>query len=138
MFKPFDEIVIERRNWTVGEIVNDFGSDGTIIFDNSYEIPAMCAHMDDELISILLRNNNLTLYSVLDSNGYLHVNIDDFNRLKKYLGDKDINDSLNYRRRYNANIDWRCIDYRVHEDLKKDFWMKVGGIFNKANSGIYE
>ena len=123
--KPFDEIVIERRNWSVGEIVNDFGSDGTIIFDNSYEIPAMCAHMDDELISILLRNNNLTLYSVLDSNGYLHVNIDDFNRLKKYLGDKDTNDLLNYRRRFNANIDWRCIDYRVREDLKKDFWMKV-------------
>ena len=123
--KPFDEIVIERRNWSVGEIVNDFGSDGTIIFDNSYEIPAMCAHMDDELISILLRNNNLTLYSVLDSNGYLHVNIDDFNRLKKYLGDKDTNDLLNYRRRFNANIDWRCIDYRVCEDLKKDFWMKV-------------
>ena len=138
MFKPFDEIVIERRNWSVGEIVNDFGSDGTIIFDNSYEIPAMCAHMDDELISILLKNNNLTLYSVLDSNGYLHVNIDDFNRLKKYLGDKDTNDLLNYRRRYNANIDWRCIDYRVREDLKKDFWMKVGVIFNKANSGIYE
>ena len=136
--KPFDEIVIERRNWSVGEIVNDFGCDGTIIFDNSYEIPAMCAHMDDELISILLRNNNLTLYSVLDSNGYLHVNIDDFNRLKKYLGDKDTNDSLNYRRRYNANIDWRCIDYRVREDLKKDFWMKVGGIFHKANSRIYE
>lgn len=123
--KPFDEIVIERRNWSVGEIVNNFGSDGTIIFDNSYEIPAMCAHMDDELISILLRNNNLTLYSVLDSNGYLHINIDDFNRLKKYLGDKDTNDLLNYRRRFNANIDWRCIDYRVREDLKKDFWMKV-------------
>ena len=85
----------------------------------------MCAHMDDELISILLRNNNLTLYSVLDSNGYLHVNIDDFNRLKKYLGDKDTNDLLNYRRRFNANIDWCCIDYRVREDLKKDFWMKV-------------
>ena len=123
--KPFDEIVIERRNQSVGEIVNDFGNDGTIILDNSYEIPAMCAHMDDELISILLRNNNLTLYSVLDSNGYLHVNIDDFNRLKKYLGDKDTNDLLNYRRRFNANIDWRCIDYRVREDLKKDFWMKV-------------
>ena len=134
--KPFDEIVIERRNWSVGEIVNDFGSDGTIIFDNSYEIPAMCAHMDDELISILLRNNNLTLYSVLDSNGYLHVNIDDFNRLKNYLGDKDTNDLLNYRRRFNANIDWRCIDYRVREDLKKDFWMKVGA--HKANFGIYE
>lgn len=129
--KPFDEIVIERRNWSVGEIVNDFGSDGTIIFDNSYEIPAMCAHMDDELISILLKNNNLTLYSVLDSNGYLHVNIDDFNRLKKYLGDKDTNDLLNYRRRFNANIDWRCIDYRVREDLKKDFWMKVIFFNNK-------
>ena len=61
--KPFDEIVIERRNWSVGEIVNDFGSDGTIIFDNSYEIPAMCAHMDDELISILLKNNNLSTKS---------------------------------------------------------------------------
>ena len=134
--KPFDEIVIERRNWSVGKIVNDFGSDGTIIFDNSYEIPAMCAHMDDELISILLRNNNLTLYSVLDSNGYLHVNIDDFNRLKKYLGDKNTNDLLNYRRRFNANIDWRCIDYRVREDLKKDFWMKVG--VHKANFGIYK
>lgn len=125
MLEPFNEIVIERRIWTVGEIVNNFGTDGTIIFDNSYEIPAMCSHMNDELIDILLRNGSLTLYAVLDSNCYLHVNIDDFNRLKKYLGDKDTNNVLNYRRRFNANIDWRCIDYRVREDLKKDFWMKM-------------
>lgn len=125
MIKPFDEIVIERHVWYVGEIVNDFGTNGNIIFDDSYEIPAMCAHMDDELISTLLRNNALVLYGVFDSNCYLHVNIDDFNRLKKYLGDKDTNDLLNYRFRFMANIDWRCIDYRVREDLKKDFWMKV-------------
>jgi len=123
--EPFNEVVIERRFWSVGEIVNKFGTDGTIIFDNSYEIPAMCAHMDDELISILLGNNSLILYAVLDSHGYLHVNINDFNRLKKYLGDKDTNGLLNYRLRLIANIDWRCIDYRVREDLKKDFWMKV-------------
>jgi len=121
----FDEVLILKRIWSVGEIVNNFGTNGTIIFDNSYEIPAMCAHMDDELISTLLNQNSLILYGVLDSKGYLHVNIDDFNRLKKYLGDKDTNGSLNYRRRFNANIDWRCIDYCVREDLKKDFWMKV-------------
>lgn len=128
MVKPFDEIVIERYVWSVGEIVNDFGTNGNIVFDDSYEIPAMCAHMDDELISILLRNNALVLYGVLDSECCLHVNIDDFNRLKKYLGDKDedfIGNLLNYRRRFTSNIDWRCIDYRVREDLKKDFWMKV-------------
>ena len=125
MNKSFDDVLILKHDWTVGQIVKDFVVSDVIVLDNSYEIPAMCAHMDDKLISILLRNNNLTLYSVLDSNGYLHVNIDDFNRLKKYLGDKDTNDLLNYRRRFNANIDWRCIDYRVREDLKKDFWMKV-------------
>ena len=123
MLEPFNEIVIEKRIWSVGKIVKDFGTDRTIIFDNSYEIPAMCAHMDDEVIDILLRNGSLTLYAVLDSNCYLHVNIDDFNRLKKYLGDQD--NTLNYRRRLFADIDWRCIDYRVREDLKKDFWMKV-------------
>ena len=53
MIKPFDEIVIERRIWYVGEIVNDFGTNGNIIFDDSYEIPAMCAHMDDQLIRTL-------------------------------------------------------------------------------------
>ena len=129
MIEPFNKVVIEKRFWPVGVIVNEYGTDGTIIFDNSYEIPAMCAHMDDETISILLFNNSLTLYAVLDSDCHLHVNIDDFNRLKTYLGDDDTNGDitnlLKYRRRYRTNIDWRCIDYCVREDLKKDFWMKV-------------
>lgn len=125
MIEPFNKVVIEKRFWSVGEIVNNFGTDGTIIFDNYYEIPAMCAHMDDELISILLINNSLTLYAVLDSDCHLHVNIDDFNRLKKYLGDEYTDGSLKYRRRFRSNIDWRCIDYLVSEDLKKNFWMKV-------------
>lgn len=125
MIKPFNEVVIEKRFWPVGEIVNNFGTDGTIIFDNSYEIPTICAHMDDELISILLINNSLTLYAVLDSDCHLHVNIDDFNRLKKYLGNEDTNGLLKYRQRFRSNINWYCIDYRVREDLKKDFWTKV-------------
>mgnify|MGYP003316705803 FL=1 len=47
------------------------------------------------------------------------------NRLKKYLGERDPDNPLKYIRRYRTNIDWRCIDYCVREDLKKDFWMKV-------------
>lgn len=125
MIEPFNEIVIERRMWSVGEIVNNFGTDGTIIFDNSYEIPAMCAHMDDKMLNTLLINKSLTLYAILDSDCRLHVNIDDFNRLKKYLGDENTDGPLKYRRRFRSNIDWRCIDYCVREDLKKDFWMKV-------------
>lgn len=125
MIEPFNKVVIEKRFWSIGVIVNEYGTDGTIIFDNSYEIPAMCAHMDDEMINILLFNNSLTLYGVLDSDCHLHVNIDDFNRLKTYLGDKDPDNPLKYIRRYRTNIDWRCIDYCVREDLKKDFWMKV-------------
>lgn len=125
MIEPFNEIVIERRMWPVGEIVNEYGTDGTIIFDNSYEIPSMCAHMDDKMLNTLLINKSLTLYAILDSDCHLHVNIDDFNRLKKYLGDEDTDGPLKYRRRFRSNIDWRCIDYCVREDLKKDFWMKV-------------
>lgn len=125
MIEPFNKVVIEKRFWPIGVIVNEYGTDGTIIFDNSYEIPAICAHMDDELISILLINNSLTLYAVLDSDCHLHVNIDDFNRLKTYLGDKDPDNPVKYIQRYMTNIDWRCIDYCVREDLKKDFWMKV-------------
>ena len=59
MIEPFNKVVIEKRFWPVGVIVNEYGTDGTIIFDNSYEIPAMCAHMDDEMINILLFNNSL-------------------------------------------------------------------------------
>ena len=125
MNKSFDEVLILKRDWTVGQIVKDFVVNEIIVLDNSYEIPAVCAHMDDELINTMLKQNSLILYAVLDSRGRIHINIDDFNRLKKYLGDEDENDWLNYRYRFGANIDWRCIDYCVCEDLKKDFWMKV-------------
>lgn len=125
MNKSFDEVLILKRDWTVGQIVKDFIANKIIVLDNSYEIPAVCAHMDDEFISTLLKQNSLILYAVLDSRGRIHINIDDFNRLKKYLGDEDGNDWLDYRYRFEANIDWRCIDYCVREDLKKNFWMKV-------------
>lgn len=125
MIQPFDYIVISRHIWSVGSIVNDYGTDGTIVFDDAYEIPSTCAHMDDLLISTLLRENSLILYGIFDSNMRLHMNQDDFNRLKEYLAKKDFDSELGHKRRCWANIDWRCIDYRVREDLKKDFWMKV-------------
>ncbi len=125
MITPFDYIVISRHIWSVGRIVNDYANDGTLIFDDSYKIPSTCAHMSDELISTLLRENSLILYGVLDSNVRLHMNQDDFNRLKEYLAKTDFDKELGHKRRCWANIDWRCIDYRVREDLKKDFWMKV-------------
>ena len=125
MIETFDKVIILKRDWSVGQIVKDFVVSNVIVLDNSYEIPAMCAHMDDELISTLLKQNSLTLYCVLDSRGRIHINIDDFNRLKKYLGDEDANDWLNYSYRFCENNDWRCIDYRVPEDIKKGFWMKV-------------
>ena len=81
---------------------------------------AYLSHLSAELRREVLKQI-VKIYGILNSNRYLHVNIDDFNRLKKYLGVKDQNDLLNYRRRFNANIDWRCIDYRVREDLKKTF-----------------
>ena len=105
MNKSFDEVLILKRDWTVGQIVKDFVVNEIIVLDNSYEIPAVCAHMDDELINTLLKQNSLILYAVLDSRGRIHINIDDFNRLKKYLGDEDGNDWLNYRYRFGANID---------------------------------
>ena len=89
MNKSFDDVLILKHDWTVGQIVKDFVVSEVIVLDNSYEIPAMCAHMDDELISTLLKQNYLTLYGVFDNNGRIHINIDDFNRLKKYLGDED-------------------------------------------------
>ena len=125
MLKPFDSIVISRNIWPVGRIVNDYANDGTLIFDDSYKIPSICAHMSDELISALLRENSLVLYGVLDSDGRLHMNQDDFNRLKEYLAKTSRDSALGYKRRCRANIDCRCVDYRVREDLKKDFWMKV-------------
>lgn len=125
MIEPFDDIVIGRHIWSVGRIVNDYANDGTLIFDDSYKIPSTCAHMSDELISTLLRENSLILYGVLDSNMRLHMNQDDFNRLKEYLAKTDFDRMLGHKRRCWASIDWRCIDYRVREDLKKDFWMKV-------------
>lgn len=100
MNKPFDEVLILKHDWTVGQIVKDFVVSEVIILDNSYEIPAMCAHMDDELISTLLKQNCLTLYCVFDDRRKIHINIDDFNRLKKYLGDEDENDWSNYRYRF--------------------------------------
>ena len=125
MIETFDKVIILKRDWTVGQIVKDFVVSEIIVLDNSYEIPAMCSHMDDELISTLLKQNSLTLYGVFDRRGRIHINTDDFNRLKKYLGDEDGNDLLNYRYRFWTNIDWRCVDYCVPEDIKKDFWMKV-------------
>lgn len=123
MLESFNEIVIEKRVWPVGKIINDFGTNGVIILDNSYEIPAMCAHMDDNLISTLLREESLIIYGVHDSKDYLHVNVDDFNRLKNYLDDNS--NALNKIRRSRAKLELRSVDYRVREDLKKDFWMKV-------------
>ena len=125
MNKSFDDVLILKHDWTVGQIVKDFVVSDVIVLDNSYEIPAMCAHMDDELIHTLLKQNCLTLYGVFDDRRKIHINIDDFNRLKKYLCDEDANDWSNYRYRFCENIDWRCIDYCVCEDLKKNFWMKV-------------
>ena len=125
MIETFDKVIILKRDWTVGQIVKDFVVSDVIVLDNSYEIPAMCAHMDDELISTLLKQNYLTLYGVFDNRGRIHINIDDFNRLKKYLGDEDANDWLNYRYRFYENIDWRCIDRHTPEDIRKDFWVKV-------------
>lgn len=120
-----ENIIITKHVWSVGRIVNDFANDGTIVFDDLYNIPSMCSHMDDKLLGILLREFSLVLYGVLDSHGYLHMNIDDFNRLKEFLGNDERDGILNYKRRSWANIDWRCIDYRVDESIKKDFWMKV-------------
>ena len=91
--------------------------------DNSYEIPAMCAHMNDNMISTLLREESLIIYGVHDRKDYLHVNVDDFNRLKNYLDDNST--ALNKIRRSRAKLELRSVDYRVREDLKKDFWMKV-------------
>ena len=126
MNKSFDDVLILKYDWTVGQIVKDFVVSDVIVLDNSYEIPAMCAHMDDELISTLLKQNYLTLYGVFDNRGRIHINIDDFNRLKKYLGDEDTtNDWSSYRYRFCENIDWRCIDKRTPEDIRKDFWTKV-------------
>ena len=125
MNKSFDDVLILKYDWTVGQIVKDFVVSDVIILDNSYEIPAMCAHMDDELIHTLLKQNCLTLYGVFDNRRSIHINIDDFNRLKKYLGDEDANDWSNYRYRFCENIDWRRIDKRTPEDIRKNFWMKV-------------
>ena len=41
-----ENIIITKHVWSVGRIVNDFANDGTIVFDDSYNIPPMCSHMD--------------------------------------------------------------------------------------------
>ena len=44
MNKSFDDVLILKYDWTVGQIVKDFVVSDVIILDNSYEIPAMCAY----------------------------------------------------------------------------------------------
>lgn len=118
-------VFITKHNCTVGQIVNDFANNGNIVFDDLYDIPAMCSHIDDELLRVLLQNSALVLYGVSDRLGYFHMNIDDFNRLKEFLGNVERDGVLNYRRRSRAIIHWYCLDYDVDESIKKDFWMKV-------------
>lgn len=125
MVPDFENIVLSRHIWTFHEFINKYGTDGSLIFDDLYNIPSVISHLNNDLIETLVNNGMLIIYGVFDKHGYLHVNKDDFDRLKLYLGDKDPEVPGFYVRKVRKSIVVHCMDYRCKEESKKDFWTSI-------------